>query len=126
MLPSAIRNLWLVSLCFESLFAPWSVAAPSGSKSIGPVVSLRHGRKHLVWGACLLAVVQVPFGIASEILAGIGSAPDGNVWLQSATTASVALVDAISLIAWCAAVLVIAARAGVRVNSSGGIEDVFA
>lgn len=118
--------VWLMTLFFESLFAAWSVASPSGSKSIGPVVALRHGGKHLIWGVCLLAVVQTPFAIATEGLQRVGNAFSGHVWLQTMTLVSIALISSISLIAWCAAVLVIASRAGVRVNSSPGIKDIFA
>jgi hypothetical protein len=122
----AMALVWLIVLCFEVLFAPWSVAAPSGSRSIGPVVSLRHGRKTLVWGVALLLVVRTPFDIASQLLVGLDVAQEGNVGMQSATLASIALVESIGLVAWCAAVFVIASRAGVRVNTSRGIEDVFA
>ena len=118
--------VWLLALCFECLSASWSVAAPSGSKSIGPIVSLRHGRKHLIWGVCLLAVVQVPFGVANEILWSVGIAFDGKVWLQSLILVPIALISSLSLIVWNAAVLVIASRAGIRVNNSPGIEDIFA
>lgn len=124
--PVVLVLVWLTTLCFESLFAAWSVASPSGAKSIGPVVALRHGRKHLIWGACLLAVVQTPFDIATEGLQSVGNAFSGHVWLQSVTLVSIALISSISLIAFCAALLVIASRAGVRVNSSPGIKDIFA
>jgi len=74
----------------------------------------------------LLAVVQVPFGVANEILWSVGIAFDGKVWLQSLILVPIALISSLSLIVWNAAVLVIASRAGIRVNNSPGIEDIFA
>jgi hypothetical protein len=110
----------LLSICtIDSLFAPWSVAAPSG-------VSMRYGKKNLFWGVALLSVVQVPFGLVSNVLENFYHTGGRNIWIQSMTLALDLIVDAIGLVAWCAVVFVIAWRSGVRINNTRGLEDIFA
>jgi hypothetical protein len=116
-----------LSICtIECLFAPWSVAAPSGSKLIGPIVSMRYGKKNLFWGVALLSVVQMPFGLVSNVLENIYHTGGRNIWIQSMALALDLIVDAIGLVAWCAVVFVIAWRSGVRINNTRGLEDIFA
>lgn len=114
----SIAAMGVVALLLQSLLAAWSVAAPSGSNSIGPVVSARVSATTVFWGFGLLMVVAVPFQIMTGMLAISGVDVIHNTWMNALLIILVASIEAVSIVTFYAATYVIALKVGVRIGKA--------
>lgn len=119
----SVLLLGLLSVLVESLSAPWSVMAPSGSHALGPIRSVKVAWRKLPWAMLFSIVLSLPFGMVVLIVELMGSPRE--LWAFTAYLFGEHLTWGAVLVLNNVAVFVIAHRMGVRINNVQSVEGVF-